>query len=600
MKSLEGLLKDLLHDCGRRCSAPVIRDIKTVTERVKHEGDSFLTITLGRFAADFDRSLADGYLAPGAFASFRKKRTSRIPEFLQGFLDRVFDARGQLRLDADIDCIRAVRQICLFCKKVILPCSPSRQDSAMTAYAECDREVMTERPARFWETFSRIGDILMEHLDLQTDAFVEDFHPRHGPGATREHISGNQKWVFRRWHMRLEMAGIKYWKYAKASSHPSYHHLNPLPAFVAPQDEEPVRVVFVPKTASSPRVIAVEPVCMQYAQQGLARILTDRIGRSKMLRSSILFRDQSINGGLALEGSKDGCYATIDLKDASDRVSLLHVRTAFRSSPKFLEWMEACRSRSAQLPSGEVLQLEKWASMGSALCFPVEAIVFYMITMASIIEKLRLPVSGHILTALSGCVKVFGDDIIVPAALALDVVEALETIGLRVNRRKSFWTGKFRESCGVDAYGGAEVTPCYLRRGVPSDVSDASGLLSWCATANQLETAGYYRTASSMREHVERYLGTLPEVPPKSQAIGWLCYSECRPPSRWNKALQRRETLCYVPVSTFVPDSLHGNEQALAKCFRLIGSSEPIDRYHLSRSTRPYALTLKRKWVYLN
>lgn len=597
MKSLVELLSLLLQDCSRKCGAPVSRDLQTIRERVEHEGDSFITITLGRFCADLDRGLADGYLAPGSFASFRRKRESRIPEFLQGFVSRVFDARGQLRVDADVDCIRAIRQICLFGKKVVTRCTQQREAAAAEAYAMVDREVMTEPPARFWETYGLVGDLLMKELKLQNDGWEDDFVPRHGPGATRERISGNQKWVFRRWHMRLEMAGIKYWKYAKATSYPSYQSSNPLPEFVEPRNEEPVRVVFVPKTATTPRVIAVEPVCMQYAQQGLSRVLVHRVSRNRMTRKSILFKDQTVNGDHALLGSVDGSFATLDLKEASDRVGLVHVRTLFRSAPKFLEWMEACRSRTAQLPSGEILTLSKWASMGSALCFPIEAMVFYTITMACLIERYKLPVNERILTSLSGCVKVFGDDIIVPASVAPDVVEALQTLGLKVNVRKSFWTGLFRESCGVDAYGGEEVTPCYLRRSAPSDIKDVSGLLSWSATANQLEKAGYWRTALAMRKHVESFLGRLPEVPANSQAIGWACYSEYDPPSRWNSGYQRREYLCWVPSVTYVPDAFRGSEQALAKCFRLIGLDEPIDARHLSRSTRPYALTLKRKWV---
>jgi hypothetical protein len=64
---------------------------------------------------------------------------------------------------------------------------------------------------------------------------------------------------------------------------------------------------------------------------------------------------------------------------------------------------------------------------------------------------------------LIGQVAVYGDDIIVPVDSRELLVEALEVLDFKVNAQKSYWTGKFRESCGVDAYCGENITPAYWR-----------------------------------------------------------------------------------------------------------------------------------------
>lgn len=596
MKSLVDLLELLLRDCGRKSGAPVERDIVTLRRRTEHEGDSFMTITLPLFCQDFERSLDVGRIAPGAFLSFRKVR-SGIPAFLQGFLCKVFGADGSLLSDASVDCIRYVRQICLFVKKVERPCSDARLSRAAEAYAKCDSDIATELPdLELVKVFKEIARIIVPSLNLTGSAWKDEFRPTHGPGATREGISGNQKWIFRRWHLRLELSGIKYWRYAKATSWPSYTAFNPLPEFVEPRNEEPVRVVFVPKTLKTPRVIAVEPVCMQYAQQGLMRVLVSALGKSRWTAGHVNFTDQSVNQELAMQASRHGLLATLDMSEASDRVSLAHVRAVFESSPEFLEWLEAARSLRAELPNGEVIPLRKWASMGSATCFPVESLVFFIGILASMVYRLGLPPRRRLLQSLVEDVYVYGDDLIVPSDMAPLISDDLETLGFRVNRRKSFWSGYFRESCGEDCYKGETVRPVYLRRDIPTDRADVTGFVSCVATVNQLAEAGYLSLANSVRAELEKTFGGLPEVPRDSQALGWCYHSEVVPRRRWNRALQRREFLGLVPVPQERADSLEGNEQALQKCFRLIGL-ESINPGHLRRSSRPYALALKRRWV---
>jgi len=606
VKSLVGLLEDLLHDCGRMSGAPVSRDVKTLRSRVEHEGDSFITITLPNFARDFERSLALCSVRPGMFLSFKKRGHAGIPAFMQGFLTQVFDAQGILLANPSVDCIRAVRQVCLFGKKIQRSCSKEREQDAIDEYKQCDDSVSSSGGSdQLHRYFEKVAEILISDLGVGIEDFL-DMMPRHGPGATREHISGNGKWRFLTWHERLSDVGFTHERFARALQGPHDPSVDdPLPVPVNARDEPPVRVVLVPKTLKTPRVIAVEPVCMQFAQQGLKAILVHRMETSVLTGGHVNFTDQSVNQELALLSSSDGRFATIDMKEASDRVSLAHAKALLKSNQVLLDWVMACRSTSAELPNGEILSLKKFASMGSALCFPVEALVFYTSIIASRIWRAGRFPTRRLVYEQSRDVYVYGDDLIFPADEAPATCTDLEALGFKVNRHKSFWTGKFRESCGVDGYDGSHVTPVYMRRDLPTSRKDSSGIVSTVATCNQLHAAGYVRCAMAMKKAVERVLGKLPQVPVDSPALGWHFHSEVVPRLRWNRFLQRRETRCYVAETPSTEDPLEG-DSALAKCFRLLAGRvldflypPTQDEDHLEFLPRPYSLTLKRRWVSL-
>jgi len=588
MKSLVQIFEAVLHDCSTRCDVPLTRDLETVTSRVEHEGDSFLTITLPAYCRDFEKSLDSGQIAPTAFLSFRKNGC--IPAFLQGYMRQVFDSHGRIRDVPSFDCISAIRQLCLMFKKVVRPCTKERNRLAEEAYIACENEVADDLSDRTYR-FQTVCDIVMSHI-VPYD-FYANLRPSHGGGATAEGIRGNRKYTHRTWHNRLEMV-FPFSEFAVSSPRADFESIMPGVHFVEPEDEQPVRVVFVPKTLKTPRVIAVEPVCMQYTQQSLAKLLVGNIESCRLTAGHVNFRDQTVNQKLSRIGSISGKFATLDMSEASDRVSLAMARSLFNVCPDFWAIVEASRSLRAKLPSGLVLDLRKFASMGSAMCFPVEAMVFYCAIISSRLRIANLRATAQNVYKYSRSVYVYGDDLIVPAHEASTISDDLEAFGLRVNRHKSFWNGKFRESCGEDYYAGYRVTPVYLRHDIPTDRADAPRLVSWVATANQLFEAGYYAASTILKEHVEKVVGKLPTIQKTSQAMGWHFFSEECLPRRWNKHLHRREVYTYVPVPKRVPDPLEG-DGAMVKSFLLAGQTVSED--HLVRSVEPYTLALKRRWV---
>jgi len=606
VKSLVELLVSLLQEAGDKCKAPVARDIKTVLRRVKDEGESFITITLPEFSKHFERSLADALVAPRAFPAFSRGASPGFPAFMSGFLRQIFDKTGKLLDSPSVNCISAVRQIALFAKKPAQQCSQERQRAAADAYLQCDDEVQMEPNGQLWRYCRLVAAEVVGSLCLD-DGLWLGLRPRHGRGATGERLSRNSRWLFRTWHRRLEQAGFTWADFGRAqASLPSDEEgVDPV-RFVESWNEQPVRVVFVPKTASTPRVIAVEPACMQYAQQALRNHLTERLEKAPLTSGRINFRDQTKNQMLAKEGSKSGHLATLDLSEASDRVGLALVAMLFESAPQFKELLLASRSMSAQLANGPTKVLRKFASMGSAVTFPVESLAFFIIIIASRIRRVGGFPDKDTVREFARSVHVYGDDLIVPVDEASNVCDDLEHMGLKVNRRKSFWTGKFRESCGEDCFDGHRITPVYLREQAPASRRDASRILSWVATSNQLFSSGYTATAMLMRKSIESLLGRLPEIDPDSSALGWHYLAKGTPKSRWNRSLQRKEFQCWTAYSPKSDDPLDG-DGALGKCLWLLGNrprtaspltwGESVDHDHLSRSVTPYGVALKRRWV---
>ena len=619
MKSLMQLWIRLADESARRCCTCASRDIKYVTRRAEHEGISFLTITLPTFGKDFERSLDRGYVDRNLFMGFPWQ--AGLPRTFGGFLDLVFDRRsGVLLDDPSIAAIRAIRQLTLMFGKILKPCSDARVKGAMDKYIECEKEVK-EFDARLTETerldLHRVGTLLFKEVFafLDQQVFDRTLLPKHGPGATADRISGNQKYQHRTWPARLEPY-FPFEEYGISSSALA-DKVNPV-VFLEPGQEFPARVIPVPKTLKTPRIIAAEPVAMQYAQQALADGLWISLKRDDNLREMIGHREQETNQALARKGSLYGNLATLDLSEASDRVSNQHVRTLTSDFPILQGAIESCRSQKADV-DGEVIDLAKFASMGSALCFPMEAMVFLTMIFVGIEKELSTPLTPELISSFRGKVRVYGDDIIVPVEFVHTVISTLESFGIRVNASKSFWTGRFRESCGREYYAGADVSIIRVRRDFPASRHDVSELVSLVSLRNQLYEGYYWDTTDWLDPQIVKLLKHFPVVGPDSPILGRISYTE---PYR----LQRVDTVLHQPlvkgwvVRARSPRDQLSDEYALTKCLllmerrdaglladisgetsphdpKVIGSLPTVADEHLERYGRPQYVSIKLKWA---
>ncbi len=520
MKSLVTLLTSLIQELGEYCAVDTSKDLKTILTRLNNEGEWFLAITLPLLAKGLEKGLDQGESTPNLYPKFGCRQS--LPILLGGFFELIFDrTTGKVLPEPSVEAIRSIRQISLFGKKAELDCSTAVIAEAFNGFVKCDKEVAE------WESSVTI-DALMEFHQMSSLLFSEVFlkvnrevaawkiNPRHGPGATADRLVGNRKFEMPEYTERLD-AVFPYWRYSTTRGY-SQETYDRVP-FLEPGNERPVKVVHVPKTLDAPRIIAEEPTCMQYVQQGLLRSFRDAIAGS-VLQSFIGVEYQEPNQLLALEGSLTGKLATLDLSEASDRVSNLLVITMMANFPHLNDAVQACRSLRADVPGHGIIPLAKFAPMGSALCFPVEMMVFLTVVFIGIQRAYR-----HRFTKTSdylkylGSVRIYGDDIIVPTDVVDSVRSALRLYGFKVNVHKSFWTGKFRESCGKEYYDGEDVTIVRLRRLPPTSLEQTEQVISMVDFRNQAYWRGLWKTASEVDTILEKIM-PFPVVMETSSILG--------------------------------------------------------------------------------
>lgn len=406
----------------------------------------------------------------------------------------------------------------------------------------------------------QVADIVIAQFgDLFREADSE--LPKHGPGAVAEGGRFTNKYAFPNWPRKLQ------------ALFPADYYASPNLGVGLESDSEcglgaheaPSRLIAVPKTAKGPRLIAAEPAAHQWIQQLIKNQLESRLSKTP-LRNCISFRDQSLSGAMALAGSLDGSNATIDLSSASDRLSCWLVERMFRSNQTLLLRLHACRTRWLTYRTddkrSEFIRLRKFAPMGSAVTFPVQSIIYALLAIGVQLHAEGRPVSRRSIEKASHQVRVFGDDIIVPVGIYPEVVKVLEWLGLRANPDKTFGEGNFRESCGVDAFGGTDVTPPYLLE--PEPISDVGQLGSAVAVRNNFYRKGFWKTAYWLDSQMSRYDRFVPDIHASRHTVGRASFlgdnlSLCR--SRWNDGLQRDEVQVAIPKRKATPGAMTATQR---------------------------------------
>jgi len=188
-------------------------------------------------------------------------------------------------------------------------------------------------------------------------------------------------------------------------------------------------------------------------------------------------------------------------------------------------------------------------------------------------------------------VRVYGDDIIIPTDMVSEALRSLTAYGFVVNRHKSFWNGKFRESCGGDFYDGIDVSVGYCRSPAPQSARCATELASWSSLRNNLYNRGCWSAA--------RYLDTMlkeiipyPIVLPTSPALGRFSHLPYQA-DRLHPYLHQPQVKAVVlrPRKRYNPLS---ECDALLKFFLSAGKDPSIDEDHLVYSGRPLSVYTKR------
>lgn len=457
------------------------RDVTTLAHRVRHEGESFFTKTLPSLGKAIDLALQG--TTPLMCTSFKKRGRTALPAFLSALLRRVFTDDGYVR---DIPCvtsIRLLRQITMWCKKLEKGYSDESLQKAVDDFVSVDASLPScegdmPNAGRLLAVARAIVERIFRNVDSPTTVA-----PAHGPGSVADAAGPIRKRIF----------GVRYTDLEK--------WFRPIPWFFSLRDASECytritnrikrqfgldKVMFVNKDSSGPRTIGLAPAAYMWCQQALKTLMYHHIEKvCRLTRGRVNFTNQLINRSFALLWQ---LYDTLDMSKASDRNSLALFKALWRNTPLY-GWLLASRTPGAVLPDGRVLMYKKFAPMGSAVCFPVQAVTYYALACAA------LHLSGMPLLLACRKVYVYGDDLIVPHGFSAVLYDAFEAVGLKFNADKCCTDGKFRESCGCDAYDGIEVTPVRFRKDTIDDDYDVVRLVEH---AHSLAQAGYWSSAGSL------------------------------------------------------------------------------------------------------
>jgi len=523
---IEHLLYDAHVSWSSYFNARALRlTLEKVRQRVRFEGLSFLTKTLPRLGKCLDQALTGVIPLTAANHGFDTMVDSELPRFLGEFFSRIFQQDGALLLEPDAQCVKVVRQVLYLFYKYELPYTETQEQTVIDSFKKTEddlihsdatlallRDVLDESyrtrrspltaedlkdltgglSTKILVRITREAKILLAKVFSSFDGY--NIHPRHGPGvvSTGERLSA--KYVWKNVSHRITEV-YPFDAYFCASNGHVCDTYNSFDAISS--TDHSAKVILVPKDSRGPRLISCEPVDFQWIQQGLRKAIYELVEGHVLTKYNVFFTDQGPNQRGALLGSSTGRYATLDLKESSDRVSLDLVHLLFPSH--LHRFLDASRSVSTVLPNGEKLMLRKFAPMGSALCFPIMALTIWALLTASAPDE-----------DTRESILVYGDDVVVPTAFAESAMAILEAFGLKINRAKSCTQGPFKESCGTDAFKGINVTPVRLRT-VWESTPRPNVYTSWIAYANQLFDRRCYSTYNYIVSGLEAIFGPIPD-----------------------------------------------------------------------------------------
>jgi len=568
------LLTALLQDAAtmfHQSRIDQISDRTTALRRLRNEGSGFVTKTLPGLGKHFDACLQSGIFTP--FPAFKRQRGGPLPCFLKGLTKFVFDTSGTLQEYPDTDAIRLIRQICFMFYKLDLGYSEELVDAKVNRFVESDinlSHVDTVDPNQMGILYhvAKIIGIIFKDFDHR------EITPRPGPGQCSTRVPHEMRFEPQTLYSKVHRVYPYYRYYYSGSSHllDSVHRYRSLPR----ARESISRLALVPKDSRGPRIICMEPPELMWLQQGLRREIYDHIEHHPLTRGQINFTDQTINGALALWSSKWGKYVTLDMEEASDLISRALVELSYDEVPGLLSALLSLSSDYIELPNGDLLHKKKYAPMGSALCFPVMATVHFALAVASI----------HLATGLSykkiaRDVYVYGDDLIVKSEHAQYLLDDFPLFGLRFNKGKCCLEGHFRESCGVDAYNGKNVTPMRVKS-ISHSANSASDLDRYLAYFHGLFNRGLWNAARQLQVIIENIWGDLPCCSKQSSVLGWVVprssVFSANKHWGWDKKTQQPAKRVRISISPRPRKSMIGGWEQLLRAQLLVrkGSSAKL------------------------
>lgn len=328
---------------------------------------------------------------------------------------------------------------------------------------------------------------------------------------------------------------------------------------------------FVPKSFEALRSMCPEATIPAFFAQGVASVITSGLERVNISLSTqpnchrLLSKLASLHPELGI--------ATIDWSEASDRLWMPLIQAVLTEGdgPKWYDFMtNVCRCESTRIKfsgvfsdSGLFPDLEALTSyvsqfddakikvignkknrftcvvttrvpmigtMGNPITFPLQTALFYsFLTACTELEEERYNTDFHNQNKdyeFFQPVSSFGDDGIIDSRCFHVVKHFAKIIGWKLNPKKSYVSGGFRESCGGDYFRGRWCRPVQMKR-PPTDSSNSPKqngkiIQAWLyvaanAACDLVQSFGYSINPIDkwlVQQHAEFKLGKVCVVPP--------------------------------------------------------------------------------------
>jgi hypothetical protein len=391
-------------------------------------------------------------------------------------LSEAWGLRSMSSSDGDLAGKRARYQLASFLKKFLFKASDGARKSAAVDTFLATEETCTAFNLEGWRELAASEDQTVVEVYTYAQSFVRKVigeqpdhkdlnRSRHGPGTSRGTKKGqvSQYHKFANWPYSVTPNALRYgiaaveaderWRGALEEDYRRRYNISPLVILNMDTFWRSVfslydgnRITTVPKNGLTDRSIAIEPTINLYLQLGV-----DGFIRKRLKRWGIDLNDQTKNQLLARSGSISGKFSTIDLKAASDSISLRLCELLL--PPQWYNYLIDLRSPSGELEGNQCVYA-KISSMGNGYTFALESLLFGSV-LYGVLRALESEVSFR------DC-AVYGDDLIVPVDAVPLLVKMLGVCGFQLNLDKSFVQGPVRESCGTDWFEGKPVRPVFL------------------------------------------------------------------------------------------------------------------------------------------
>lgn len=526
----------------------------------------------------------DGLIRDHNITSYSQLRENISPQYrrlyggLSPFLQADFEG---LYIFQDVysfeENFKRIHDLLSFPSRITFVDVPGLEESAIADYKDFEASYKIASPSSYM--ISRASE-LFPYSDITKVA--QSCRPKHGSGSVAEGTSD----LLEKYKLLQPSSAMSYF----------YRHTDDdlsVPSYPFVRSERLIRrsrVTFVPKSSTRLRTICMEPATLMYHQQGAMSTLSTLLKRNDLSRR-VKLQDQTQNRELALEGSLTGDLCTIDLSNASDSVGASFSKELFRKT-SLRDIVYLLRSSTAELPDGTIIPLNKLSPMGSAICFPIECIVFCLIIEDAIVACGDRPSASRY--------SVYGDDLIIEKKYVSTLIDKLTEYGFYVNTSKSYYSNSwfsYRESCGGEYINGYDVTPTKISRKFSGFTGNyATVVPTLIDVANMLLDHGY----DLARKMVLNHLPNLPIL--FSNNEGPFLHSKNdvnRRPDRWNSALQVFETrgfalrgLNYVPPINDVNEEIllsHALFEMQSRkpeldCFgNLLSLEAPVDAHRIAK-----------------